>query len=96
MFQTLLNAPAFLYFSQRYSSPVFVPVKGEILHTGNKNNIPVTYRSIQLPIQPITFPIVKAARTVPIPRPLICPKKVLVIKTVTARQDTSKIIFTLE
>lgn len=41
MFQTLLNAPVFLYFSQRYSSPVFVPVKGEILHTGNKNNIPV-------------------------------------------------------
>ena len=55
-----------------------------------------TCRSIHSPILPMTFPIVKAARTVPIPSPLICPRKVQVIKTVNARQDTSKQIFTLE
>ena len=45
---------------------------------------------------PITFPIVNAAMTVPIPRPSICPRKIPVRSPVTARQVRSQVIFTLE
>ena len=55
------------------------------------------YPLIQLfAIFPITFPMVKAARTVPNPRPRIPPANTQVTRAVTVRQVTSKQIFTLE
>ena len=53
------------------------------------------FLSMNFPIIPIALPIVKAASTVPIPSPFICPKKTNVIIAVVKSHVTSKIIFTL-
>ncbi len=52
--------------------------------------------SISSPIRPITFPIVNAASTVPIPRPLICPRISPVMHAVVPRQIISKETLILE
>ncbi len=52
--------------------------------------------SIWSPIRPITFPMVNAANTVPIPSPLICPSISPVIQAVIVTQITSKETLTLE
>ena len=52
--------------------------------------------SISSPIRPITFPIVNAASTVPIPSPLICPRISPVMHAVVPRQITSKETLILE
>ena len=48
------------------------------------------------PTSPITFPMVNAARMVPIPSPLMRPRPMPVISAVVARHMTSKDIFTFE
>lgn len=70
------------------------PYCQETLCRKNKTNRKCLSR--KRPITPIAFPIVNAAKTVPIPRPLICPKNIPVIPTVTARQIVSKRILTIE
>ncbi len=45
---------------------------------------------------PTIFPMVSAAKTVPIPRPSKCPRKSFVIHAVATRQSTSKEILILD
>ena len=61
-----------------------------------RTEVKTTCLSICSPIQPITFPIVKAASTVPMPRPLMWPKNTPVNTAVTTRQITSKGILIFE
>ena len=56
----------------------------------------VNFLSSISPIIATTFPIVKAASIVPIPRPSICPIKKNVIHPVTKRHITSKLILMRE
>ena len=44
----------------------------------------------------MAFPMVNAAKIVPTPRPLLCPKNIPVIPAVTIRQIISKKILILE
>lgn len=62
----------------------------------DKNETKRKCRSSLSPIKPIAFPMVKAARTVPIPSPSRCPRKIVVIPAVMARQVTSNAILILE
>ena len=64
--------------------------------SGDKTETNANFLSSSFPISTMPFPIVKAATTVPIPRPSILPSPKKVSNAVTIRQVTSKPILILE